>query len=66
MRDDAFMQQQSMLYLAAGFVFAVPCVIVLYVLTLLRVVGDKSIPLFWPLLRAKCSGPHGSAVCSRL
>lgn len=52
MRDDAFIRQQVVLYLAAGFVFAVPCVIVLYVLTLLRVVGDKSIPLF--LIIAAC------------
>lgn len=52
MRDDAFMRQQILLYLAAGFVFAIPFVIVLYVLTLLRVVGDKSIPLF--LLIAAC------------
>ena len=52
MGDDAFTRQQILLYLAAGFVFAVPCVIVLYVLTLLSVVGDKSIPLF--LLIAAC------------
>jgi signal transduction histidine kinase len=54
--DEAFIRQQIMLYLAAGFVFAVPCVIVVYVLTLLRVVGDKSIPLFLAIAACEMLG----------
>ncbi len=54
--DEAFIRQQIMLYLAAGFVFAVPCVIVVYVLTLLRVVGDQSIPLFLAIAACEMLG----------
>lgn len=46
MRDDAFMVTQGRLYLGIGFMLAVPLVVVLYVLTLIPVAADRSLPLF--------------------
>lgn len=46
MRDDAFMVTQGRLYLGIGLMLAVPLVVVLYVLTLIPVAADRSLPLF--------------------
>jgi 7TMR-DISM extracellular 2 len=46
MRDEAFASQQRWLSLGMGFVIAIPLVVLLYVLTLIRIAGDSSVPLF--------------------
>jgi signal transduction histidine kinase len=46
MADDAFASQQRWLSLGMGFVIAIPLVVLLYVLTLIRIAGDQSVPLF--------------------
>lgn len=52
MRDDAFVQMQAKLHLGIGLMLAVPLVVVLYVLTLIPVAADRSLPLF--LAMAAC------------
>ena len=51
-RDDAFVLTQGKLHLWIGLVLAVPLVVVLYVLTLIPVAADRSLPLF--LAMAAC------------
>lgn len=51
-RDDAFVLTQGKLHLWIGLVLAVPLVVVLYVLTLIPVAEDRSLPLF--LAMAAC------------
>lgn len=51
-RDDAFVLTQGKLHLGIGLVLAVPLVVVLYVLTLIPVAADRSLPLF--LAMAAC------------
>lgn len=50
--DLAFASTQNNLHLGIGFVLAVPLVVVLYVLTLIPVAADRSLPLF--LVMAGC------------
>lgn len=50
--DTAFASTQNNLHLGIGFVLAVPLVVVLYVLTLIPVAADRSLPLF--LAMAAC------------
>jgi len=50
--DEAFVLTQGKLQLWIGLVLAVPLVVVLYVLTLIRVAADRSLPLF--LAMAAC------------
>lgn len=52
MRDDAFVLTQGKLHLGIGLMLAVPLVVVLYVLTLIPVAADRSLPLF--LAMAAC------------
>ncbi len=56
MRDDAFNKQQRSLYLGLGFVLAIPLVVLLYVLTLIRIAEDKSLPLFIVMALAEMLG----------
>lgn len=56
MRDDAFNKQQRNLYLGLGFVLAIPLVVVLYVLTLIRIAEDKSLPLFIVMALSEMAG----------
>ncbi|MDO8279841.1 MAG: 7TM-DISM domain-containing protein, partial [Burkholderiaceae bacterium] len=56
LREEAFVQQQQALHLGLGFVFAVPLVVVLYVLTLVRVAQDKSLPLFLAMAASEMLG----------
>lgn len=51
-RNDAFLLTQGRLHLWIGLVLAVPLVVVLYVLTLIPVAADRSLPLF--LAMAAC------------
>lgn len=51
-RDQVFVRTQSNLHLWIGFVLAVPLVVVFYVLTLIPVAADRSLPLF--LAMAAC------------
>ena len=51
-RDDDFVLAQGKLHLWIGLVLAVPLVVVLYVLTLIPVAADRSLPLF--LAMAAC------------
>jgi hypothetical protein len=46
MRDDAYTLQQRGLSFGIGFVLAIPLVVMLFVLTLIRSTTDKSVPLF--------------------
>ena len=52
MQDDAFVLTQGKLHLGIGMMLAVPLVVVLYVLTLIPVAADRSLPLF--LAMAAC------------
>jgi 7TMR-DISM extracellular 2 len=45
MQDDAFAKQQRKLFLWLGIVMTVPLVVLLYVLTLIRITEDKSLPI---------------------
>ncbi|WP_396434523.1 sensor histidine kinase [Limnohabitans sp.] len=45
-RSDSFARQHMFLLLGIGFVFAIPCVVLVYALTLWRTAEDRSIPLF--------------------
>jgi signal transduction histidine kinase len=45
-RSDTFAQQHMLLLLGIGFIFAIPCVVLVYALTLWRAAKDPSIPLF--------------------
>lgn len=45
-RTDVFARQHMLLCLGIGFVFAIPCVVLVYALTLWRAVDDPSLPLF--------------------
>ncbi|MEY4419883.1 MAG: hypothetical protein RLZZ498_479 [Pseudomonadota bacterium] len=45
-RADTFARQHMLLCLGIGFVFAIPCVVLVYALTLLRSAEDPSLPLF--------------------
>lgn len=56
LREEAFVQQQQALHLGLGFVFAVPLVVVLYVLTLVRVAQDRSLPLFLAMAASEMLG----------
>jgi len=56
MRDEAFTLQQSWLHLGIGFFMAIPLVVMLFVLTLLRSAKDKSIPLFLIMALAELVG----------
>lgn len=51
-QDDAFVLTQGRLHLGIGMILAVPLVVVLYVLTLIPVAADRSLPLF--LAMAAC------------
>jgi signal transduction histidine kinase len=51
-QDDAFVLTQGKLHLGIGMILAVPLVVVLYVLTLIPVAADRSLPLF--LAMAAC------------
>jgi signal transduction histidine kinase len=46
MRDEAFSAQQRMLASGIGFFMAIPLVVLLYVLTLMRIAEDKSVLMF--------------------
>jgi signal transduction histidine kinase len=46
MRDEAFSAQQRMLASGIGFFMAIPLVVLLYVLTLMRIAEDKSVWMF--------------------
>ena len=63
-RDDAFMLTQGNLHLWIGVMLAVPMVVVLYVLTLIPVAADKSLPLF--LAMAACEMLGSMWVCGAL
>ena len=56
MRDEAFTLQQRWLHLGIGFFMAIPLVVMLFVLTLLRSAKDKSIPLFLIMALAELVG----------
>lgn len=45
-RSDTFARQHMLLLLGIGFIFAIPCVVLVYALTLWRTAEDRSIPLF--------------------
>lgn len=60
-RDDAFVLTQGKLHLWIGLVLAVPLVVVLYVLTLIPVAADRSLPLF--LAMAACEMLGAMWVC---
>lgn len=45
-RDEVFARQHMLLCLGIGFIFAIPCVVLVYALTLWRAAEDRSIPLF--------------------
>lgn len=45
-RSDTFARQHMLLFLGIGFIFAIPCVVLIYALTLWRTAEDRSIPLF--------------------
>lgn len=51
-RSEVFARQHMLLCLGIGFVFAIPCVVLVYALTLWRTAEDRSIPLF--LVMAVC------------
>lgn len=63
-RDDAFSVTQGKLHLWIGLVLAVPLVVVLYVLTLIPVAADRSLPLF--LAMAACEMLGATWVCGVL
>lgn len=63
-RDDAFAVTQGKLHLWIGLVLAVPLVVVLYVLTLIPVAADRSLPLF--LAMAACEMLGATWVCGVL
>ena len=46
MQDEVFVQQQRMLASGIGFFMAIPLIVLLYVLTLMRIAGDKSVVMF--------------------
>jgi signal transduction histidine kinase len=56
MRDDVFTLQQRGLSLGIGFVLAIPLVVMLFVLTLIRSAEDKSVPLFLVMALAEFVG----------
>jgi signal transduction histidine kinase len=56
MQDDAFMSQQRNLFGALCFILAIPLVVVLYVLTLIPLTEDKSLPLFVGMAVAEMLG----------
>jgi signal transduction histidine kinase len=56
MRDDAFTAQQRNLFLGLGFVLAIPLVVLLYVLTLIRIAEDKSLLIFIVMALAEMLG----------
>jgi signal transduction histidine kinase len=56
MRDEAFTLQQRWLHLGIGFFMAIPLVVMLFVLTLIRSARDKSIPLFLIMALAELVG----------
>lgn len=56
MRDEAFTRQQRSLFLGLGFVLAIPLVVLLYVLTLIRIAEDKSLPIFIVMALAEMLG----------
>ena len=56
MRDDAFAKQQRSLFLGLGIVLTVPLVALLYVLTLIRIAEDKSLPIFIVMALAEMIG----------
>ncbi len=56
MQDDAFAKQQRSLFLGLGFVLAIPLVVLLYVLTLIRIAEDKSLPIFIAMALAEMLG----------
>lgn len=45
-RDADFARQHMLLLFGIGFIFAIPCVVLVYALTLWRAAEDRSIPLF--------------------
>lgn len=63
-RDDTFVLKQGNLQLWIGVVLAVPLVVVLYVLTLIPVAADRSLPLF--LAMAACEMLGSMWVCGAL
>ena len=63
-RDDRFVLTQGNLHLWIGVVLAVPLVVVLYVLTLIPVAADRSLPLF--LAMAACEMLGSMWVCGVL
>lgn len=63
-RDDTFVLTQGKLHLWIGVVLAVPLVVVLYVLTLIPVAADRSLPLF--LAMAACEMLGAMWVCGGL
>lgn len=62
--DDHFVRTQGQLHLWIGVVLAVPLVVVLYVLTLIPVAADRSLPLF--LAMAACEMLGSMWVCGVL
>lgn len=58
MRDDAFTLQQRGLSFGIGFVLAIPLVVMLFVLTLIRSAADKSVPLFLVMVFAEFVGAN--------
>jgi signal transduction histidine kinase len=56
LEDDAFAVQQRSLFLGLGFVLAIPLVVLLYVLTLIRIAEDKSLPIFIVMAIAEMLG----------
>jgi signal transduction histidine kinase len=58
MRDDAYTLQQRGLSFGIGFVLAIPLVVMLFVLTLIRSTSDKSVPLFLVMALAEFVGAN--------
>ena len=56
MQDDAFTAQQRSLFGALCFILAIPLVVLLYVLTLIPIAKDKSLPLFIGMALAEMLG----------
>lgn len=55
-RSDTFARQHMLLLLGIGFIFAIPCVVLGYALTLWRTAQDRSIPLFAIMALCKMVG----------